>query len=181
MSSSTKTYGAGIARTSQTRSAAEATTIPASHAQSGTRATRARHDSSTEVDLGEPSRDLGGLGRAGCDADLGRGIAHLADDAVRDWPTACDHLERGRLPVGDTAEIVLGRGELPGRGTHRRTRVRPLGEELQRRREVWHLVVADGNPERDAVRQLAEPADVGDDERLAEGERPDRRAGRLAH
>src|SRR6476619_4069616 len=104
MSSSTKTNGAGIARTSQTRSAAEATTIPASHAQSGTRATRAR------------------------------------------------------LPVGDTAEIVLGRGELPGGGAHRRTRVRPLGEELQRRREVGHFVVTDGNLARDSVRKLAEPA-----------------------
>src|SRR6187402_1644488 len=129
MSSSTNTNGAGIARTSQTRSATEATTIPASHAQSGTRATRARQESSTEVDLGEPSRDLGGIGRAGRDADLGRGSAHLADDVVRDRSAACDHLERRRLPVGDTAELVLGGGELPGGGAHRRARVGPLGEE----------------------------------------------------
>src|SRR6186997_2734333 len=107
MSSSTKTNGAGIARTSQTRSAAEATTIPASHAQSGTRATRARDDSRTEVDLGEPSRDLGGLGRAGRDADLARRLAHVANDVVRDRPTAGDPLERRCLELGNPAEIVL--------------------------------------------------------------------------
>ena len=69
----------------------------------------------------------------------------------------------------------------PRGDAHRHPRVRPLGEEAQRRREVVDLPVADPDPERDAVRKLREPADVAHDERLAERERPDRRPARLAH
>ena len=44
-----------------------------------------------------------------------------------------------------------------------------------------HLVLVDRHLQHRVVRQLAEPADVGDDERLAERERADRRARGLTH
>src|SRR5512132_2701019 len=104
MSSSTKMNGPGIPRTNQTRKAAEQTTIAASHAQSGTRATRARTASATEVDLGEAPRDLRGLGGARCDADVGGGLADLAEHVVRDSPAAGDELERSRLALRGVRE-----------------------------------------------------------------------------
>src|SRR5438874_36343 len=43
------------------------------------------------------------------------------------------------------------------------------------------LVAADGHLQRDVVGQLAEPADVADDERLAERQRANRATRRLSH
>src|SRR5687767_5438248 len=101
MSSSTKMNGAAIPRTSQSRSSHESPTIPASHAHAGTRTSR----SVTEVDLGEPPRDLRGLGRSGGDADRARRLAHLAENRVRDRGAARDTLERGRLARRDSREV----------------------------------------------------------------------------
>ena len=43
-----------------------------------------------------------------------------------------------------------------------------VGGELERGRDRRHLVLVDRDPQRHAVRQLGEPADVGDEHRLAE-------------
>src|SRR5512145_153647 len=99
--------GAGMSRASQARDADDTTTMAVSHPQSGTRAASARSALPTEVDLGEPSRDLRGLGCAGRDADAGSGLADLAQDLVGDRRPAGDALERGGLTLGDALEVVL--------------------------------------------------------------------------
>ena len=57
-----------------------------------------------------------------------------------------------------------------------------IGQAAQRGGERLHLLLApDGDLDRDRVRKLREPADVADDERLADRERTDRGSRRLAH
>ena len=126
-------------------------------------------------------RDDARLGGAGLDPDLGRRLAHLAQHRVRDGAAAGRLLERGDVEVGDAVEVVLAAGELERRRAHRRPDVRARREQLERRHERVDLVVVDRHLQRHVVRKLREPADVADDERLAERERADRRAGRLAH
>ena len=84
-----------------------------------------------------------------------------------------------RVRVGDAVEVVLAarRSRAPAAPSSRLV----VGRELERSRDRRHLVLVDRDLQRDAVRQLGEPADVGDEHRLAERERADHRARRLAH
>ena len=86
-----------------------------SHAQAGT----ARSRSATELDLGEPRGDLARLGRAGLDADLGRSLAHLAQDGVTDRRPRRQPARTPRRRASATrSSVVLASGE-------RRARQRP--------------------------------------------------------
>jgi hypothetical protein len=76
------------------------------------------------------------------------------------------------------AEIVLALDVRARGGTEL---VGVVGREPERSLQHRHLDVVDRHLQRDIAGQLAEPADVGDDHRLAERERADHRARRLAH
>src|SRR5262245_66139125 len=114
MSSSTRMNGATIPRASQARTAKETRTMAASQAHGGT----ARRRSATKLDLGEPPRQIGRLGRVGLDADRRGRTAHLAEHRVRDRCSAGSQLERGGIAVGNAVEVVLREGELRGGGAH---------------------------------------------------------------
>src|SRR5574338_945685 len=128
MSSSTKMYGPGILRTSQSRTSTDTATMPPSHATSGTRAARSRTALPTEVELGQPAGDLRSLGAAGGDADRGGRVAHLVENRTVDSGAARNPLERGRLTRGDVLEVVLGPRQRERGGAHRLPHVGPLGE-----------------------------------------------------
>src|SRR4051794_5973455 len=102
MSSSTMMNGAIMPRATQARKRNEPVTRTRSHAQAGT----PRILSVTELHLGQPSRDLTRLRRAGLDADLCRGQAHLRKHRVGHGLPARGPLEAGRVQVGDTADTV---------------------------------------------------------------------------
>ena len=111
--------GAGIRLPSQARKTIEPATMTVSHAHGGTRRTL-----STKLDLGEAPRQLGGLGRAGLDPDVGRGGRDVAEHRVRHRVAARSLLERGGVEVGGAIEVVLAADELEPRGRHRRSRAR---------------------------------------------------------
>ena len=69
---------------------------------------------------------------------------------------------------GDAVQVVLARDVGAG---GRAERVPVVGGELERAGDRRHLVLVDRDLQRDAVRQLGEPADVGHEHRLAERER----------
>src|SRR6186997_1168035 len=96
MSSSTMMNGATIPRPYHQRKRLDATTMPASQAQTGT-----RRRLSAKLDLGQPPRELLLLGGTGLDPDLGRGGRDVAEDGVRDRVAARRLLERRRIQLGD--------------------------------------------------------------------------------
>ena len=110
--------------------------------------------------------------------DLRRRLGDPQQHRLVDRVAAGRLLERGRVRVGDLVEVML---PLDVRERARAPSARRARRQLERRLEHRDLELVDGNLQRDAVGQLGEPADVADDERLAERERADHRAGRLAH
>ena len=136
---------------------------------------------STKLDLGESSRELGRLRRAGLDPDLARGARDLAEHGVGDGLAARRLLDRRGVELGDALEVVLAPGQLGRGGAHRAPCVLVAGEQLERGVQRLDLARVDRHLERDLVRQLGEPADVADDERLPERELADDAARRLAH
>ena len=142
---------------------------------------RPRAGSPTEVDLGEPARDLRGLGRPRRDADVGRCGAHLPQDTVRDGGASCDLFERGRLALGSRS-----RPWSPARPSERAAPIaaRAWGCSASNRNAAARSStsrVPTRDLQGDFVRQFGEPAGVGHDERLPERQRADRRPARLAH
>src|SRR5688572_14677827 len=111
-------YGAGMRLASQARKTVETATMPASHAQAGTR----RQGLSTKLDLGEATGELRGLRRPRLDSDLGRGEADVAQHRVRDRLTAGGPLEGGNVELGRPLEVVLAPDEVERRRRHRRAR-----------------------------------------------------------
>ena len=170
-------HGPTIPRASHARSAKEQTTIPASQ-RPGRDARATYRPSSTSARRRASSRSLR---RAGLDADLRGSPAHIAEHRVRHRLAAGRLLERGCVEVGRASEVVLALDERERCGRHRPASVVVAGEQLERRVQRLRLALVDRNPQRDLVGQLGEPADVADDHRLAERERADHAAGRLAH
>ena len=119
----------------------------------------------------EPGRVGARVGRR-----LGDGVQDLRLDGAR--PRRL--LERGGVLLGDVLEVVLG-ADVGERGLAHARGDAGLGEPPHRRGQRLDLSLADRHLQRDVVGQLREPADVADDERLAERERADRAARRLAH
>ena len=116
------------------------------------------------------------------DADLGRRLCDLAAA-----PSPRRHCRRP--PPRARRRTARRRGERRARARRSARAAAPIaprrrrvGEPLERGDDRRDLrVAADGHLERDVVGKLGEPADVADDERLAERERADRAARRLAH
>src|SRR5262245_52774991 len=102
MSSSTMMNGETSCLASRPRSTAEATTIAVSHAQVGTRA-RAL----PKLGLGQAAGDLLRLGRLRRDADVRRGVAHVAEHRVVHRLAPGRGLEGGHVEVGDALDVVL--------------------------------------------------------------------------
>src|SRR6478736_5173309 len=177
MSSSTMMNGPSMPRASQARTAKERMTMAASAAQAGTALRR----STTELDLAEAGRDDARLVGAGLDPHLGSRLADVTQHGVRDGTTAGGELEGRNVEIGHAIEVVLRASEVESRGAHRRPNVRARREQVERRYERVDLVVVDRHLQRHVIRQLREPADIADDERLAERERANGGAGRLAH
>ena len=113
--------------------------------------------------------------------DDGGRLGHLAEDPLPHRRVSRGLLERSGVEAGDAVEVVLALHVRLRGGAHPRGRLR-IGQPLERRRQRGDLLVAaDGHLQRHLVRQLGEPADVADDERLPERQRPDRAARRLPH
>jgi hypothetical protein len=89
-------------------------------------------------------------------------------------------LERGRILLGNVLDVVMLANVCSGGVTHPYSEAW-LAQFLERVVDRRYLVVSDWNLERDVVGQLGEPADIADDERLAERERANRAPGRLPH
>src|SRR3954447_11117340 len=177
MSSSTMMNGPSMPRASHPRTAVESATIATTHAHAGT----ARRRSATEVDLAEPCGDLARGGRAGLDPDLGGRVADVAEDVVGYRPASRRLLECRHVEISDPVEGVLPPRKLERGGPHGLRDVGAGGEQLESSGQHGGLVLVHGHLQSDIVRQLREPANVADDERLAERERANRGAGGLAH
>ena len=150
---------------------AAAAADPAGYCATGTWPFEPRRPSSVE-----PRREERRL-----DAGVGRRLRDRARDLRLDRRRAGRLLERGDVLPGDAVEVVLRR-HVGARGLAHARGDAGLGEPLERPRDRRHLLVAaDRHLQRDVVGQLREPADVADDERLAERERADRAARRLPH
>ena len=99
------------------------------------------------------------------DARVGRCGRDLAQHLAVDLAAACGFLERGGVALRDRFEVVLALDVVLRRPAHRGG----CGDALERGSEPVDLVVAAGrNLHGNLVRELREPADVTDDERLAE-------------
>src|SRR5262245_7302062 len=118
MISSTMMNGATRSRARTARNAAEPTTIAVSHNQVGTLASAL-----PKLDLGEAAGDLPRLGRLRRDPDVCRGLAHVAQDRVRDGAPSSGRLERRDVQLCDPLEAVLSPGKLARVRPHRRSHV----------------------------------------------------------
>ena len=168
-------------RTSQTRSDAETTTMPASQTQAGTRARRSR--------VRHPPRSTSASRRAISEASgvparcRRRRRLRSPPAAPRRRPT------RRRRPARTRRRTARRRGRGRARAPRARARPHPSRRGRRgarraaraRRRGRRPRRSPTGDLERDVVGELGEPAGVADDERLAERQRADRRARRLAH
>src|SRR5687767_6775670 len=114
--------GATIPRPYHQRKSIEATTMPASHAQTGT-----RRALSTKLDLGQAPGELGRLGRVRLDSDVRRGVGNVGDHLVGDVLTAHRLLQGGDVELGDPLEIVLACDERERSRRHRRARALVAG------------------------------------------------------
>src|SRR5262245_44671465 len=94
MISSTMMNGATRSRASHARTAAEPTTIAASQAQVGTRASAL-----PKLDLGEAAGDLPRLGRLRRDPDVGRSGTDVAQDGAVHGGASCRRLERRDVQI----------------------------------------------------------------------------------
>src|SRR5215471_15103974 len=177
MTSSTMMNGAAIPPASTTRRPADRPTMASSQSQTGTR----RSVLATKLDLGETPGDLPRLSGLGGDPDIGRGPAHIAKHCVVHRVAARCLLEGGGVELGDPLEVVLASRQLGPGLPQLRADVLSLDEELESGAEHVVLRLVGRNLQRDLVRELREPADVADDERLAERERADHAARRLPH
>src|SRR3954468_10116785 len=113
-------HGATIPRASWKRIAAETRTRVPSQTGTGTSRASGTGRSQGRVEavaallgnahLAQPLGDLGRERVVGLDADVGGRAGHLAEHLLaHDW-AAGRLLERGRVEVGDVAELVLGLG-----------------------------------------------------------------------
>ena len=137
--------------------------------------------SAAMADLSHALGDLAHLRPARLQADLRRGRGDGRGDSAAHRLTPGRLLERLGVGVRDSAEVVVLLGEGAGCGTHPGSE---LGIPCQTRQvagENLDLVVADGNLQRDLVRQLREPADVADDLRAAGFQRANADSRGLAH
>ena len=134
-----------------------------------------RSTSASLAAIARASSDSGAIPTAAAASLTSRSTASL------DRTPADGLLERRDVPLGDEVDVVLSARELARGLAHREPDIRPRPEQLERRHERGDLAVVDRHLQRHVVRQLREPADVADDQRLAERERTDRRARRLAH
>ena len=89
-------------------------------------------------------------------------------------------LERGGVRLGDAVDPVLPLDELACLRAHRGADSR-IGERLERGEQHVLLALVHRHLQHRVAGELREPADVADDERLAQRERPDRAPGGLAH
>src|SRR5579859_5765139 len=141
--------------------------MPPSAAQTGTARTRSSGRTAAALlakpRLAERGRELGGV----LDSNRRRRTGDLAVDGVAHILAPRSTLERLDVEIRDTRELVLRAG--PERRGRREERG---GERLD-------LAVSRRDP-RGAL-ELRKPADVADDERLAERKRSQDGAGRLAH
>ena len=119
---------------------------------------------------------------SGCDADRGRGLADLAQDGVVDGSAAGGLLEGGDVQLGDALEVVLAPAEVERRCAHRAADVRHASRAARARPRAsptsWSSTgifsaTSSGSSENQPTSLTIE--------RLAERERADRRARRLAH
>src|SRR5262245_2360592 len=164
MISSTMMNGATRPRASHARTAAEPTTIAASQAQAGTRASAL-----PKLDLGEAAGDLPRLGRLRRDADVRCCGADVAQNVVVHRRAAGRGPGRADVEVGDLAHVLLASRERCRAGTHRLPHVAASCEELEGGGQRRDLVVVRRHLQRDVAGKLGEPADVADHERLSEG------------
>src|SRR5438093_2975190 len=185
MSSSTMIQGATSRRASAYRMLAETTTSPASQTHVGTARTspsardgaRMPAVSTAKTDFSEALRKLTGL----LEADLGRCGRDVAEDRRLHRLAAGGLLECARVQLGHAVETMLALDEVARRVTHRAPHPGVGGEKLERRGHRVHLVLVDGHLQRDGVRQLREPPDVADDERLPDREGSNHAPGGLSH
>ena len=134
-----------------------------------------------EPDLVKLTGKLRGERRAGLDADLGRSVRDLRDDGVGHARPSCGVLERGRILLGNPAEVVFPLDVRTRRIAHRKLRRFAGGEQLECSCDRGDLVLVHGHLQGNVVGQLGEPAEVTDDERSSERQRSDRAARGLAH
>ena len=135
----------------------------------------------SKPDLVQLTRELRGERRPRLDADLGRSVRDLRDDGVGNARPSCRVLERGRVLLGNPAEVVFPLDVRTRRIAHRKLRRFAGREQLERSCDGGDLVLVDRHLQGDVVGQLGEPAEVADDERSSEGQRSDRAARGLAH
>src|SRR5438105_11661128 len=167
MSSSTMIHGATMRRASAIRTAAETTTMPASHSHAGTATARARAAATALIPAPAPAKPtpplLRRLRRAygSChepalartarelahvfDPDLGRRLRDPPQHGVRDRRAAGGLLERTDVRIGDEIEVVHA-PDVVARGSAELARV--AGGELECRRGRRHLVLGDGPRQR---------------------------------
>src|SRR5688572_20381159 len=108
-------HGATIRRPIAIRIAVERTTMPTTQAQAGTVRTTATSDGrtlaaaplATKPDLAKARRELVGLRAVDGDPDVRGRVRALSEHSLADGRAADRLLERGHVPVGDAAEVVL--------------------------------------------------------------------------
>ena len=156
------------------------------------RASTARTSARADDDRGQPRPRRGLRGALYPRLDLGEAAGDLRSPrpSSAEIPTsaaACADLARAprrrpprrRRLARARRRTARRRGRRRARAARARAALAPIAartsgrerEQLERRGQRRHLVVVGRHLERDVVRQLGEPADVADDERLAERER----------
>src|SRR5436309_15299794 len=162
MSSSTMIQGATAWRVKTYRIPVETTTRPTSQAQTGTaranvhardRARPATAASTAKPDLVESRRELGRRRIVHADADAGGRLGDVVQHRVPDRLAAGRLLQRGRVPIGHSAERVVALGDRPRGGPHRLAELPVSGEPLERRGQRLDLPLVDGNAGRRLVRK----------------------------
>ena len=117
----------------------------------------------------------------GLDARVGRRLGDRAQDLRLDHGRPGRLLERGDVLLGHAPQVVLRADVSEGSPAHLVCDA-GLRQALHGRGQRTHLLVASHRHlQRDLVGQLAEPAEIADDERLAERQRADCAPRRLAH
>src|SRR3954471_16019710 len=100
-------HGATARRESAIRISVETRTSAPTHAQPGSSAARARRLLAAKARFAQGLAELGRLGGAGCDADLGGGVRDLARERVLDGRASGCLLDRCGVERCDPVEAVL--------------------------------------------------------------------------